>query len=119
MGAGARGAGGKSDLSPTEATPRTITAGLADTRSFALHPPRGELAVGRVTEAMIWYVTADREACGSSVGGSWSSPRTRIPERFMDVLRPLVARLFLVRHIRPRGADGCRDETSQTLQRSL
>src|SRR5262245_47558449 len=32
MGAGARGAGGKSDLSATEATQRTITAGLADTR---------------------------------------------------------------------------------------
>jgi hypothetical protein len=42
MVAGARGAGGKSDLSPTEATPRTITAGLAATRSFALRPPRGE-----------------------------------------------------------------------------
>jgi hypothetical protein len=55
MGAGARGAGGKSDLSPTEATPRTITAGLADTRSFALTASQGrELAVGRVTEAMIW-----------------------------------------------------------------
>jgi hypothetical protein len=40
MGAGARGAGGKSDLSPTEATPRTITAGLANTRRFALYPPR-------------------------------------------------------------------------------
>src|SRR4029453_5707160 len=43
---------------------------------------------------MIWYVTADGETCGSSVGGSWSSPRTRVPERFMDVLRLLVARLF-------------------------
>jgi hypothetical protein len=43
---------------------------------------------------MIWYVTAGGETCGSSVGGSWSSPRTRVPERFMDVLRLLVARLF-------------------------
>src|SRR5215813_1731003 len=32
-----------------------------------------------VTEAMIWYVTAEGEACGSSVGGSWSSPSTRVP----------------------------------------
>src|SRR5215831_17404458 len=31
-----------------------------------------------VTEAMIWYVTADGEAWGSSVGGSWSSPTTRV-----------------------------------------
>jgi hypothetical protein len=70
---------------------------------------------------MIWYVTADGEACGSSVGGSWSSPRTRVPERFMDVLRPFTL-YFLASSsfgIRPRGADGCRDETSQTLQRSL
>jgi hypothetical protein len=40
MGAGARRAGSKSDLSPTEATPPTITAGLADTRRVALHPLR-------------------------------------------------------------------------------
>jgi len=40
MGAGARRAGSKGDLSPTEATPPTITAGLADTRRVALHPPR-------------------------------------------------------------------------------
>src|SRR5690349_20959141 len=32
-----------------------------------------------VTEAMIWYVTAEGEACGSSVGGSCSSPSTRVP----------------------------------------
>ena len=40
MGAGARRAGSKSDLSSTEATAPTITAGLANTRRFALHPPR-------------------------------------------------------------------------------
>jgi hypothetical protein len=40
MGAGARRAGSKSDLSPTQATLPTITAGLVDTRRFALHPPR-------------------------------------------------------------------------------
>src|SRR5437870_11820177 len=28
---------------------------------------------------MIWYVTAEGEACGSSVGGSWSSPSTSVP----------------------------------------
>ena len=40
MGPGARRAGSKSDLSPTETTSPTIAAGLADTRRFALHPPR-------------------------------------------------------------------------------
>src|SRR5437899_3035923 len=28
---------------------------------------------------MIWYVTAEGEACGSSVGGSWSRPSTSVP----------------------------------------
>ena len=32
-----------------------------------------------VTDAMIWYVTADGDACGSSVGGSWSRPMTSVP----------------------------------------
>jgi hypothetical protein len=40
MGAVARRAGSKSDLSPTQALSPTITAGLVDTRRLALHPPR-------------------------------------------------------------------------------
>jgi hypothetical protein len=40
MVAGTRRVGSKSDLSPTEAAPQTITAGLADTRRVALHSPR-------------------------------------------------------------------------------
>src|SRR5262249_6007556 len=38
MGLGARRAGSKSDLSPTETPPPTIAADLADTRRFTLHP---------------------------------------------------------------------------------
>jgi len=38
MGPAARRAGSNGDLSPTETTPPTIAAGLADTRRFALHP---------------------------------------------------------------------------------
>src|SRR6266851_1094499 len=61
-------------------TLRPSADGLHDSASHGTSLPSGPRnSRFSVTEAMIWYVTADGEACGSSVGGSWSRPITSEP----------------------------------------
>jgi hypothetical protein len=61
MGAGARRAGSKSDLSPTEATPRSITVGLADTRRESESAAEYGEAFGHVIKPAV---------CGSSLASA-------------------------------------------------